>query len=79
MQIDLLIKPDSEKLNYTVANHDKLTHYLFNFEKQEVIETKLGSASSLIFKREKKDFEVGCEGPIRFRDAERRNGPIDSR
>ena len=55
MQIDLLIKPDSEKLNYTVANHDKLAHYSFNFEKQEVIETKLGSASSLIFKREKKD------------------------
>jgi len=55
MQIDLLIKPDSEQLNYTVANHDKLARYSFNFEKQEVIETKLGSASSLIFKREKKD------------------------
>ncbi|MBT6578777.1 MAG: DUF3108 domain-containing protein [Cellvibrionales bacterium] len=55
MQIDLLIKPNSEQFDYTVANHDRLARYSFNFEKREVIETKLGSASSLIFKREKKD------------------------
>ena len=55
LQIDLLIKPNSEQFDYTVANHDRLARYSFHFEKQEVIETKLGSALSLIFKREKKD------------------------
>ena len=55
MQIDLLINPDSEQLNYIVANHDRLARYAFNFEKQEVIETELGSALSRIFTREKRD------------------------
>ena len=55
MQIDLLINPESKELNYTVANHDKLARYDFNFEQQEVIETKLGKSLSKVFKREKKD------------------------
>ena len=55
MQIDLLINPDSKQLNYTVANHDKLAHYAFNFEQQELIETELGKSLSKVFKREKKD------------------------
>ena len=55
MQIDLLINPESKELSYTVANHDKLAHYAFNFEQQEVIETELGEALSKVFKREKKD------------------------
>lgn len=55
MQIDLLISPDTEALNYTVANHDKLAHYAFNYEKQEVIKTEIGDTLSRIFKREKKD------------------------
>ena len=55
MQIDLLIKPDSEQLNYIIANHDRLARYVFNFEKQEVIATELGDTLSRIFKREKRD------------------------
>lgn len=55
MQIDLLIKPDSEQLNYIIANHDRLARYVFNFEKQEVIKTELGNTLSRIFKREKRD------------------------
>ena len=55
MQIDLLINPESKELNYTVANHDKLARYDFNFEQQEVIETELGKSLSKVFKREKKD------------------------
>ena len=55
MQIDLLINPESEQLNYTIANHDKLAHYAFNFEQQEEIETELGKTLSKVFKREKKD------------------------
>lgn len=54
MQIDLLVNPDSQQLNYTVANHDRLAHYEFNYENQALIKTELGSAESLIFKREKK-------------------------
>ncbi|MGB1192594.1 MAG: hypothetical protein ACPG3T_06700, partial [Pseudomonadales bacterium] len=38
----------------TVANHDRLAHYEFNYENQALIKTELGSAESLIFKREKK-------------------------
>lgn len=55
MQIDLLISPDIKALNYTVANHDKLSQYAFSYEKQEVIKTELGDTLSRIFKREKKD------------------------
>ena len=55
MQIDLLTKPETEQLNYTVANHDQLTRYVFDFEKTGVIETELGSTLTHIFKRKKKD------------------------
>lgn len=50
MQVDLSEKPNSKVLNYKInTDGGKLRHYDFNFQGEEIIETKLGDALALIY------------------------------
>ena len=53
MQMDLLANPNAQSFTYSVANHDRLKDYEFNYQATHSIDTQLGAVDALLFKRQK--------------------------
>ena len=58
MQLDLLNNREQTEFDYKIASHSGLRDYLFNYEKEEQLETKLGTFKTLVFRRDKKDSTI---------------------
>ena len=55
MQLDLLRNPKRKSFSYPVASHNKIRNYDFTLLKEESLTSKLGTESTLVFQRQKRD------------------------
>jgi hypothetical protein len=58
MQLDLLAQPELRAVDYQVATHSSIKHYVFNFQRQETLDTVLGDRDSLLFERQKNNASI---------------------
>ncbi len=58
MQLDLINDKSLAQFNYRIANYNGMRDYLFELEKRETLETRIGEFDTLVFKRDKKDSSI---------------------
>lgn len=58
MQLDLINDKTLKEFNYRIANYNGMRDYRFEFEKNESVDTRIGTFDTLVFKRDKKDSTI---------------------
>jgi len=58
MQLDLINDRDITLFDFRIADYSGMRNYKFEFEKNETVDTRLGSFETLVFKREKSDSTI---------------------